>query len=95
MIKIINPYKDKEIPALLIDEPFMLWCPERKVYYRVVIAHWYSSYVARDMQLGTHALAFTIAKKDYASNDAHSSIAVIQKLLVDNNYVFNFKDYGR
>ena len=91
MIKIINPYKDKEIPELLIDEPFMLWCPERKAYYRAVIVHWYSSYVARDLQLDVGVLGFTIAKKSWASNDAHSNIATIRKLFVDNDYAFNFK----
>ncbi len=90
-MQIINPYKDKEIPELLIDEPFMLWCPEREAYYRTVITHWYSSYVARDLQLGVGVLYFTIAKKDWSSNDAHRSIAAIRTLFVDNNYAFNFK----
>lgn len=67
-MKIVNPREGK-CPTLEADEPFMLWCPRRKVYVRAIITRWYrhtSGYVIRDTQgpLDTTRAAFCVGADD-------------------------------
>ena len=93
-MKIVNPYKDKDIPKLIADEPFMLWCPKRDIYYRTVIVKWYGGLVLRDTQLAKDKLFFTIARLNATGSDMYRTTEEIIEVLQTKNYWFSFKNVG-
>ena len=93
-MKVVNPYKEKDIPKLIADEPFMLWCPKREIYYRTVIAKWYGGLVLRDTQLEEDKLFFTVAKLNQKGSDMYRTIEEIIEVLKTKNYWFSFKKRG-
>ena len=97
-MKVVNPTNDSTIPELLLDEPFMLWCPDSKIYYRVVIMkydHSYSNdspyvYVIKDTQTmvrSTDIKCFTVRDKD-TGRDLYKSLDIVTSLIKDNEYEF-------
>ena len=91
-MKVVNPSEDKR-PSLVADEPFMLWCPKRKVYVTTAITLWYlssSSYVIRDVQgpLDGDIAAFCVA--DSSGEDLFGSVNSASKSLTQGGYTIYY-----
>ena len=95
-MQIINPYKDKEISKLTVDEIFMLWCPESTTYRTVAIRRFsMSRYIIKDTQLPNDSLGFTVSRGDRPSSDVFDTIKDIIEIFEKCNYIFRFNHIGR
>ena len=91
-MKVVNPSEDKR-PSLVADEPFMLWCPKRKVYVTVVITLWYlssSSYVIRDTQGQPDAAITAFCVADSYGEDLFGSVNDASKSLTQGGYTIYY-----
>lgn len=91
-MKIVNP-KEGKCPALEADEPFMLWCPKRKIYIIAVITLWYISsnqYVIRDTQSprNTQVAEFCVVASN--SKDLFDRVHEANQILIQDTYTIYY-----
>ena len=92
LMKVVNPREGK-CPTLEVDEPFMLWCPRRKMYATTVITRWYRSsygYVIRDTQgaRDTSIVVFCVAGGD--GRDLFDRVYDARQALMQSTYTIYY-----
>lgn len=100
-MKIVNPKLGKFGEDLQLEEPFMLWCPDRKRYHMVVVRLWADAQGGRstdtDVVVGSAQQPsgilryFTVGQRDRNGHDLFKSMSELLLLFSDDNYTILYR----
>ena len=99
IMNVVNPVNGKPIPMIVLDEPFMLRCPQTDLYYRSVVSVYgrgpYTNgykYIIKDTQSSSGPNRLTI-KEFTVRNittccDMYKTLDEVIQLIASNDYEF-------